>query len=185
MDDELILELFRQRDEQAIERAREKYGAFCRLIAGNCTHDPRDAEECVNDALLAAWDRIPPVSPASLRAYLAGITRNLAVKRYEAKHASKRGADGCISLSDELSEVLASGEEVADTVFEKELARAVDTYLRTLPAKQRNVFLGRYYFGFSSQEIGKRLGIRDTRVRNVLSLTRKGLRAYLEKENLL
>ena len=91
MEDSRILELFNARDESAIEEAAHRHGGLCRALALRVLGDVRDAEECVSDALLAAWDSIPPARPEKLAAYLAKLTRNLALKRRRDQSRLKRG----------------------------------------------------------------------------------------------
>ena len=54
MDDKELIRLYQARDERAITESEQKYGSFLRRIALNLLGSPEDAEECVNDALLAA-----------------------------------------------------------------------------------------------------------------------------------
>ncbi len=91
MDDREILSLFNARSELALEKCREKYGAYLRTVAMNITGSERDAEECESDAYLAAWDAIPPERPRSLRAWLARAARNHALALLERSTAQKRG----------------------------------------------------------------------------------------------
>ena len=91
MDDNEIIELFWQRSEDALTECGQKYGGYCRTVARNITGNDGDADECVNDTWLRAWNAIPPVRPSKLKAFLAKITRNLALDRYEASHSEKRG----------------------------------------------------------------------------------------------
>ena len=111
MEDTKIVELFFARDEKALSETQSKYGPFCRNIAWNLLLNREDAEECVNDTMHAAWNTIPPTRPHSLRAYLGGITRKLALMCFRKRTAKKR--DGGIALSlEELSEVIPSAQDV-------------------------------------------------------------------------
>ena len=82
MEDRKIVELFWNRSEYAIAELAGKYGGLCRSLANRILRDSRDVEECVNDAYLAVWQRIPPERPSPLSAYICGITKNLALKKY-------------------------------------------------------------------------------------------------------
>ena len=92
MDDREIIALFYERSEQAIGEVSKKYGDLCFKIAINILNDAQDAEECVNDAYLGAWNSIPPQNPAPLRSYLCRIVRNLALKKLRTNTALKRGS---------------------------------------------------------------------------------------------
>ena len=64
MEDLQIIDLYNQRDENAISETAKKYGAFCESIAFNILTIAADVEECVNDTYLQAWNSIPPQQPA-------------------------------------------------------------------------------------------------------------------------
>ena len=83
--DEDILTLYNRRDEQAIAATQSKYGSYCRAVADRILRVREDAEECVNDTYLHAWNAIPPARPGSLRAFLGAIVRNLAINRLNYK----------------------------------------------------------------------------------------------------
>ena len=107
MQDSQIIELYFSRDEQAIIKTAEKYGGYCATIATNILHDSFDSEECVNDAYLAAWNSIPPARPEHLSSYLAKLTRNIALNRYKAKNAERRGGGEFAVSLDELGDCIA------------------------------------------------------------------------------
>ncbi len=90
MEDSRIIELYWERDQQAIQETAGKYGRLLERIAGNIL-GRQDAEECVNDTYLRAWNAIPPERPAAFRNWLGRITRNLSLDRWKASQAAKRG----------------------------------------------------------------------------------------------
>lgn len=126
MEDQQIIRLFFERSEQAITELSRKYGALCFQIADNILDDPQDAEECVNDAWLGAWNSIPPQRPDPLRAYVCRIVRNLSLKKLRANSALKRSSRFEVSLSEledcisahSLDEQLAAGELSAQPLSE-------------------------------------------------------------------
>ena len=63
MEDEKIIELFFNRSKQAIRELDIKYGRICRRLSYQIVNDRQNAEECVNDAYLGAWNSIPPARP--------------------------------------------------------------------------------------------------------------------------
>lgn len=184
MDDQKIIELFFQRSEQALHETREKYGALCARIAGNMLPSPEDAEECVNDAMLALWNAIPPTRPQFLGAFAARITRNQARNRIAYNAARKRAAASEIPLK-ELDACLAGPENVEHQVLEKELTAAIEAFLYTLDGDSRNIFLRRYWFFDTVEQISAGLGISRSKVKARLLRTRTKLRAYLIKEGYL
>ena len=181
MDDLTIIELYFDRSEQAIDETDKKYGKLCRSLAGNILSSDEDAEECVSDAYLGAWNAIPPARPDPLRAYIIKIVRNLSVKAYRTKRAVKRS--GYTVALEELDECIADKKTVEDTVEAAELGGIIERFLDTLSAKERVIFMRRYAFADSYAEIAERVGVSEKNVSVRLSVTRQKLRQFLiEKE---
>ena len=181
MEDERIVALFFERSELAIRALDDKYGALCRAVAFNMLADAQDAEECVSDAYLGAWNAIPPARPDPLRAYIIKIVRNLSVKAYRTKWAVKRS--GYTVALEELDECIADKKTVEDTVEAAELGGIIERFLDTLSAKERVIFMRRYAFADSYAEIAERVGVSEKNVSVRLSVTRQKLRQFLiEKE---
>ena len=103
MDETWILQRFLARDEEGLAAAYTQLGPGLTALAARIA-GPETAEECVNDALLAAWQAIPPLAPVHLAAYLAKLTRNAALNRYRAQNAQKRGGSIVAVSLDELAE---------------------------------------------------------------------------------
>ncbi len=180
MEDREIVALARRRDPAAAEAMQEKYGALLRALAGRILYDARDAEECVNDALLAVWNSIPPNRPDNFRVYLGALVRNAALDVWRRGNAKKRKAASVASL-EELGE-LASAFDVEDAVGAKELSRLISDYLTTLDETERKVFVRRYWCYEPIEAICKRYGFGKSKVKMMLKRTRDGLAAYLRKE---
>ena len=180
MDDREIVGLFFERSEQAITELSKKYGDLCFKIADNILNDPQDAEECVNDAYLGAWNGIPPQNPDPLRTYLCRIVRNLALKKLRANSALKRGSQFEVSLS-ELENCFPSNsfDELLST---KELTEQINAFLSTLRRDDRVMFLKRYWFAESLSEIADAFGITEHNVSVRLSRIRKKLHQYLKNK---
>lgn len=185
MDDREIVELYWQRDEDAVADTAEKYGGYCRAIALGILHSEEDAEECLNDVWAAAWNAMPPQRPDDLRAFLARITRNLALKRVRAMTAEKRGGGETMLALEELEEVVPDGKTLDEAVEERELGRKLDAFLATLNVAERRVFLCRYWYFDSVRDIAARFGYGESRVKMMCLRTRKKLLLYLQKEDLL
>lgn len=181
MDDKKLVELFLGRSEKALAETTNKYGAYCRYIAGNILTDEQDREECVQDALTAAWNSIPPQKPSSLKAYLARLTRNIAINCIARQRAQKRGGDARQIALDELRECALpdTPETQLDAKLLKEL---IDRFLRTLSKKQRTVFLKRYWLLCSTETIARECAMSVSAVNTMLSRTRKQLKSYLIEE---
>ena len=108
IDDEKIIDLFFERDQQAIQELNQKYGELFHALALRILSDRRDAEECVNDAYLGVWNAIPPQRPQVLSAYVCRIVRNLAWKADARNTAARRNSaydvameelEGCLPAS--------------------------------------------------------------------------------------
>ena len=181
MDDGKIIDLFYERSEQAIFELSEKYGSFCRKIALNILKNERDAEECVNDALLAVWNTVPPQKPDPLPSYLSRIVRNTAVKRYCANTAEKRNSHYDLAL-DELEDCIGSRVTVEDEFDARETARALNEFLETLDKKERILFVRRYWRADSIEDLSALFHTSRHNISVRLSRTRKKLKAFLLKK---
>lgn len=182
MEDGQIVALYWNRDEHAIVETDRKYGLYCRSIAQNILHSKEDSEECVNDVWLRAWNSMPPQRPSKLTAFLAKITRNLAFDRYKAAKAQKRGGGEVEAVLEELGECVGSVVSAESHYFVKELSMAVGVFVRRLPEREGNIFIRRYFFTESAEQIGKRYGVTANNVTVILSRCRKKLWEYLQKE---
>lgn len=183
MEDTRIIELYNARNEDAIRESDRAYGKLCYAIAENILHSRPDSEECVNDTWLRAWNVIPPENPFSLRAFFSRITRNLAFDRYRNRHSQKEGQGELPLALDELSECIASPHDTEEEVELRALGEAIERFLSDLPARDRNIFLCRYYYTYSLREIAKAFGMKENYLRNLLSRLRKKLAEHLRKED--
>ena len=184
MEDHEILDLYFLRSEYAIEETKIKYGNRLQRTAMNILHNAEDAEECVNDTLFQAWEAIPPARPESLGAYLAKITRNLALNKWEANTAQKRGGGEVPLLLSELEDCVPTTDSPEETFEATLVTEAIDRYLGTLEVATRKLFVLRYFHGESIKEISSRFKISESKTKSILFRTRKKLRAFLEKEGI-
>lgn len=182
MEEEQIIALFWNRNEQAITAAQDAFGSYCFSIAENILHSHEDAEECVSDTWLRAWQSIPPQRPARLRLFLGRITRNLAFDRYRARTAAKRGSGEMEAVLDELGECIASPEDVEQELDKRELQRCINDFLRGLPYRERQMFLRRYYYAEPVKDIAADFGLGSNHASVILKRTRARLLAHLKKE---
>ncbi|MBR6617784.1 MAG: sigma-70 family RNA polymerase sigma factor [Oscillospiraceae bacterium] len=180
MDDQQIIDLYFDRNEQAITETDVKYGKLCHSIAYNILSNREDSEECVNDTYIGVWNAIPPTRPDNLMAFVCRIARNLSLKRLEFLKREKRSADVILSL-DELSAVLPD-ERYAPDVSDEDVGRLISQFLRTQKEDVRNVFIRKYYFFDSVKEIAERYSFTESKVKNMLFYTRNKLKDYLIKE---
>ena len=181
MTDEEIIELYECKDPSAIGRTQEKYGRYLHAIAQNILRDERDAEECENDAYLELWNAVPPARPDDLKAYLSKILRHLCLKKLRANRAQKRSTEALLSL-EELEDCVPAGESVEDDLLFSELSASLDRFLRKLPAKERNIFILRYWYCTPLSEVACRFSCSEGKIKMILLRTRKKLKEYLKKE---
>ena len=184
MEDNQIIDLYFARSEAAIAQTAAKYGNYCYRIADNILSSREDAQECVNDTYLAAWNAMPPKRPGILSAFLGKITRNISLDRWKRRAARKRGGGEAALSLEELDECLTGGQSPEREVERRELLRAINRFLDTLPETQRDIFVCRYWYLDSIEDIGARLGYSQSKVTTILFRLRKKLAAHLEKEGL-
>lgn len=184
MDDKGIVELYFTRSENAIKETAAKYGGYCYTISYNILSSREDAQECVNDTYLAAWNSIPPQRPAVLLAFLGKISRYISLDRWKSRSRAKRGGGELPLCLEELEECVSGQESIEDSTIRKELLGAVNRFLGQLPDTERRVFLCRYWYMVSVADISKRFGFSQSKVTSMLHRTRGKLNAYLQKEEL-
>lgn len=183
MDDKHIIRLLFDRTESAISALAEKFGYRLYTTAMNILGDPEDAEECVNDTYLALWNTIPPQQPDPLCAYAYRIGRNTALKRLRENTAKKRNTIYDLSL-EELAACL-STQATEEAMNARALGKAINSFLHTQSKQNRIIFLRRYWFGDSVNEIAKALGMQPGTVSARLSRIRSALASYLSQEGFL
>lgn len=184
MDDEQIVDLFFARSEQAICELDAKYGCICRKLSYNIVNDLRDAEECVNDSYLGAWNTIPPERPNPLLAFLCRIVRNISISRYRSNTAEKRRSNYAVSM-EEIEQDLQDPETVEKQLDTKILTRAIERFLEVQTKENRVIFLRRYWFADTYRDIATRTGLSEKNVSVRLTRLRKNLNNYLKKEGVI
>ncbi len=184
MEDQQIIDLFWNRKETAVSETDAKYGKLCLSIARNIIASPEDCEECVNDTYFSVWNAIPTQRPRYFSSFLCRITRNLALKKWEYLSAAKRNSYAVSSL-EELQECV-SGEETAGSVTEQLWIRDVlNAFLGRLDQERRNVFLWRYWYFLSVEEIARKTGSSQSRIKSMLYHLRRDLRSKFEREGIV
>lgn len=167
----MIISLLFERDERGLAEFETKYRKLCLIAAENITGDAGSAEECHSDLLLRLWNSIPPERPDSLKFYALKIIRNLALNVIRRNNAKKRSAI-LVELDD--------CEPAA--VDENELSELLDRFLETLDRTDAKIFLRRYIYCVSVNEIAASLGTKPNRISKNLAKTREKLRKFLAEE---
>ena len=179
MDDNGIIQLYWDRNDQAINATSKKYGHYCKAIAKNILNSEEDAEECVNDTYLNAWNSMPTHWPEHLATFLGKITRNLSFNKYKRDHAEKRGGGEITLVLDELADCVSDIDTVEQTIDRQELSKAINSFVQNLPTEKRNIFVRRYWYADSVSDIASNYGMLQGTVSKTLERTRKRLKAYL------
>ena len=182
MDDKRIVELYFARDEQALTETRQKYNRYLYRVALGILQNPQDAEECVGDTYLRAWNAIPPHRPSRLSVFLGKITRRLALDRYAALTADKRGGGTQAAILEEWRDALpdTDGDPTDDLAVRDALSR----FLRQLPAEKRRTFIRRYWYGDTIAAIATDSHATESAIKMTLSRIRGELKTFLEKEGI-
>ena len=178
IEDEKIIDLFFNRSEKAIQELDIKYGKVCHKLSYNILNNKQDAEECVNDAYLGAWNAIPPTRPNPLLSYIVKIVRNISLKIYWRKEAAKRSGHYKIAL-EEIEGYIADQKTVEDEIEARELARIIEEFLDTLTVENRVIFMRRYWFADSYKDIAEPVGISEKNISVRLTRIREKMKQYL------
>lgn len=184
MDDNVILDLFFTRDEQAIQEVDSKYGSLCHKLSYNILNNEQDAEECVNESYLGLWNAIPPQRPNPLVSFLCRIVRNRSIARYHANTAAKRNGAYDAALS-EIEPCLAAPDDPQTELEAKELARTLEQFLDNLSRENRVIFLRRYWFSDSYADIAAQVGLSEKNISVRLTRIRAQLRTHLIRNEVL
>jgi len=184
MEDSQIIDLYFARSEAAIAETDHKYGAYCYKIAYSILGSREDSEESVNDTYLSAWKAMPPRRPSVLSTFLGRLTRNISIDRWRTLGAKKRGSGEMTLALEELRDCVSGEKSVEDTLMLKEVMGCLNGFLRELPEEERTVFLCRYWYVNSLEEIAGKTGFSAGKIKSMLHRTRNKLGKHLEKEGL-
>lgn len=179
MEDEKIVQMYWNRDKNALTATSEKYGSYCLSIARNILGNHEDAEECVSDTYLHTWNSIPENRPEKLSTYLGRIVRNLSFNLYKKNRREKRGAGQISMVLEELAELIADPAGTEDTWNCKLLSEEINSFLSKLDAEKRMIFVCRYWYADSVKDIAERFNMTEGNVSVILNRLRKKLHNYL------
>ena len=181
IDDEQIIELYWQRNENAIQETDKKYGQFLFRIAYNILHDRLDCEECQNDTYLDVWKAIPPTRPTVFPAFITKIMRRIALDRYKEKTAKRRiPSEYTVSMED-IKDTLHSNETVDSEYAAEELGKIISDYVRSLTDRQRYIFIDRFYLAEPVETIAADLSISVSTIYREIENIKQDLKTYLER----
>jgi len=179
MNDREIVQLYFERNPEAIEKTAQKYKSYCICIAKNILGNSEDAEECFNDTLHNTWNSIPPKKPENLGTYIGKIMRNLSFDRHRHSHAEKRGEGEMTLVLSELKDCVSGKETPEQNLDRKELSSEINKFLDTLSKEKRNIFVCRYWYAFAISDIAEKFGKTETNISVILSRLRNELKEFL------
>ncbi len=182
MEDAKIIELFFQRNEQAVKETDTAYGRKLYVLSNNILNNREDAEESVSDTYMETWKSIPPKRPKYFYAFLASICRNMSFNRLDWRLAAKRNAE-VVALTQEMEMCIPDTRQDGE-MDRRELRRAMESFLESLTKESRLIFLRRYLYVDTVAEIAARYGISESKVKTQLHRTRAKLHTYLAKEGI-
>ncbi|NLD50266.1 MAG: sigma-70 family RNA polymerase sigma factor [Clostridiaceae bacterium] len=185
MEDSHIVNLYFDRSEAAVSETAHKYGRYCYSISYNILHSHEDAEECVNDTYVRAWNSIPPNRPSRFSVFLGKITRNLSLNKYAKYTAKKRGSGQVQLILDELENFIPALSSVDQSVDDMILVEALNGFLASLSVETRKIFMRRYWYFSSIKEIAVDYGMSESKVKMTLLRTRNVLKEFLEREEII
>lgn len=185
MEDEKIVALYWARNPDAIARTDEKYAPYCRAVARNILGSPEDAEECVNDTWLGAWNAIPPQKPVVLKPFLAKLTRRISFNRWRRQSAQKRGGGEIDAVLDELKDCATKDGDPEGEAIAAALGQTIRQFVRQLPPRECDLFVRRYFYTEPVATAAKHCGLTENHAGVILSRTRQKLRTHLCKEGFL
>ncbi len=183
--DEEIVALYWQRNEEAVQITRDKYGKLLYRIAYNILHDHSDCEECQNDTYLSVWHAIPPTRPKSFRAFIARIMRNIATDKYHEKTSKKKIPSELTVSMEECGDFLPHHENPDDELLAEELGKMISSFLRSLSEKDRYIFMSRFYLVEPIDVIAGELHLTESAVYKKLTKLKRDLKQYLEERGVL
>jgi len=185
MNDSEIVELYWERSENAIAETSKKYSRYCYYISYNILHNNEDANECVNDTYLRAWNAIPPRRPDCLSSFLGKITRNLSLDRYKQYAAEKRGLGQTELVLSELEDCISGTSDIEQRIDEMVLVENINKFLVALPKINRIVFVRRYWYLSTTKEIAEQYKMSESKVKSMLFRTRNELKKHFEKGGII
>ncbi|MGN1138562.1 MAG: RNA polymerase sigma factor [Ruminococcus sp.] len=183
MEDRTIVEMYLNRNENAIKQTKEKYGHRLQALSENIVQDVQTAEECVNDTYLEAWNLIPPNEPRDyLYSFLARIVRHISLNSCRRKNRLKRNGK-VLELTAEMEQCIPDTHSVDNQINQILLQETINKFLSELETEKRIIFMRRYWYLDSISQISRQFNFTESKVKTILFRCRNKLREQLEKED--
>ena len=183
MEDTKIIQLYWEREEEAVTQTKDKYGKTMEKLAYRLLCDRQDTEECCSDTYWELWNEIPPNRPTRFKAFIMRICRCNAINRLEKKEAKKRKCV-IVELTRELEETIPD-KKISEFVSQDQLEHCLTEFLKRLPSNKRILFLRRYWYGDSIRELSVAFSMSQSSVKVSLFRMREQLKADLVRQGLI
>ncbi len=182
--DEQIIDLYFAREERAIAETDKKYSGYLHTVAYNILTNEQDVEECLQDTYLRTWNTVPPERPSVFHAFLAKITRNLSLNRYDMRKRKGRVPREAVCPMDEVQDFLPDPNGPDDDVLAHTVRRVVAKFLQDTTDRRMYIFVSRFFYSFTVSQIAKRLGCSTSTVNKELAEIKRELRDRFAKEGI-
>ncbi len=182
--DEQIIDLYFAREERAITETDKKYRGYLHTVANNILANEQDAEECLQDTYLRTWNTVPPERPSVFHAFLAKITRNLSLNRYDMRKRKGRVPAEAVCPMDEVQDFLPDPHGPDDDTLSETVRRVVAAYLEGTSNRRMYIFVSRFFYSYTVPQIAGRLGCSTSTVNKELAEIKRELRVCFEKEGI-
>lgn len=179
--DEQIIDMYWNREEQAIQETDRKYGNYLFTIAYNIVYDSCDCEECKNDTYLRVWNAIPPTRPNVFQAFITTVMRNIAINCYKEKISKKHIPSELTVSMEDINGIMHGGTSVEAVYEAAQIGKLINDFVRTLSIRQQHIFIDRFYLAESVEKTAKDLSISVPTVYRHINKIKRDLKLYLER----
>lgn len=167
--DSLLLAQLKDGNKSAFDALYEKYWSNVVDEAYKRIGHRDQAKDIAQEVFTAMWIRGTETAIDNLPAWLYTVTKNQVYKLF-------RDQERFIPLTDLLSELESYGDRADAVILKKELHRAYEALLSSLPEQQRIIFKMRYQEDLTPPEIASKLNLTPKTVRNHLGRAIRKLR---------
>ncbi|HSN92180.1 MAG TPA: RNA polymerase sigma factor [Anaeromyxobacteraceae bacterium] len=175
--DEALVGLVAAGDRAAFARLVGRHEGALQRFALRACGGPREAEDALQDGLLALWRRAATFrGDASARTWIFQLVVNACRRRHR-----RRSGEPLRTEPVEAAAALADGDPSPDErAGARQVGRALDAALAAIPAASREVLLLRDVEGLSGEEAARALGIGLAALKSRLHRARLELKARVE-----
>lgn len=183
MFDSDIIDMYEYDRKKAAEAVDKKYGKYCRDYAERFAEDESDVTESINNMHVVLRQCIPPVRPVNLKILLVKVLRNTAYNRYKRIRITKTAHMQIDEVVEELGDGFITSDEIDldDVAIMKDAGRILNKCLKRMKPGNRDVFIRRFIYIESEEEIAKRYKTTPENVRIILENAKDVVRDALKR----